>query len=85
MSSTSSARCSSEHTWMFSSWFFLRFLRYAQRSSSEVQSQLYIALDQEYITPTHFDELYLLAGQINAKVGGFIEYLKSCKQERKTP
>ncbi len=29
---------------------FARFLAYAQRSCSEIQSQLYVALDQNYIT-----------------------------------
>ncbi len=29
---------------------FVRFLRYAKRSCTEVQSELYVALDQEYIT-----------------------------------
>ncbi len=30
---------------------FIRFLRYAKRSCTEVQSELYIALDEEYISP----------------------------------
>jgi four helix bundle protein len=33
---------------------FIRFLRYAKRSCTEVQSQLYVALDQEYITNAEF-------------------------------
>ena len=31
---------------------FIRFLRYAKRSCTEVQSELYVALDEEYISPT---------------------------------
>jgi four helix bundle protein len=54
---------------------FAKFLRYAQRSASEVQSQLYIALDQNYISQTRFDELYELSSQVHAKIGGFIAYL----------
>lgn len=54
---------------------FIKFLRYAQRSASEVQSQLYIALDQEYITKTQFDELYEKAAHARSKIGGFIAYL----------
>ena len=34
---------------------FIRFLRYSRRSASEVQSQLYVALDQTTSTPTSFD------------------------------
>lgn len=54
---------------------FIKFLRYAQRSASEVQSQLYIALDQQYISEEKFRELYVLANHTRAKVGGFIAYL----------
>ena len=54
---------------------FIRFLRYAKRSCSEVQSELYVAVDQEYITQAEFDDLYALAGQAHSKIGGFIAYL----------
>ena len=37
---------------------FVRFLRYAQRSCSEVKSQLYVALDQRYIESSQFEFLY---------------------------
>ncbi len=33
---------------------FVRFLRYSRRSCSEVQSELYVALDQQYITRWSF-------------------------------
>ena len=36
---------------------FIRFLRYAQRSCTEVQSELYLALDQKYIDEKRFKEL----------------------------
>jgi four helix bundle protein len=36
---------------------FLRFLRYAKRSCSEVQSELYIALDQKYISNDEFQDV----------------------------
>ncbi len=54
---------------------FIRFLRYAKRSCSEVQSQLYIALDEEYLNPTEFETLYILAGKTRAAIHGFIKYL----------
>jgi len=54
---------------------FARFLRYAQRSCTEVKSQLYVALDQSYITPATFEELYNHATQTHSVVGGFIRYL----------
>ena len=55
---------------------FTRFLAYAQRSCSELQSETYVALDQEYITKKEFDEIYLLANKARSKIGAFIKYLK---------
>jgi four helix bundle protein len=54
---------------------FIKFLRYAQRSASEVQSELYVALDQNYVSEGKFQELYDLADHAKAKIGGFIAYL----------
>ena len=54
---------------------FIKFLRYSQRSCSEVQSQLYVALDQSYISQDEFDSIYSQAAKTHAKVGGFIRYL----------
>jgi four helix bundle protein len=62
---------------------FARFLAYAQRSCSEVQSQLYVALDQNYITQSGFDEIYELAGKTGSKIGAFIKYLKQVPRSRK--
>ena len=54
---------------------FVKFLRYAQRSCTEVQSELYVALDQAYIREPEWDELYKLTAHARAKIGGFINYL----------
>jgi four helix bundle protein len=54
---------------------FVRFLRYAQRSSTEFQSQLYVALDQKYLSSTEFEELFSLAAHGKSKIGGLIKYL----------
>ena len=43
---------------------FIRFLRYAKRSCTEVQSELYVALDEEYISPNEFKDV-LRTGQAN--------------------
>jgi len=60
---------------------FVKFLRYSQRSTSEVKSQLYVALDQNYISEQQFNELYELASAVHAKVGAFIKYLINSKQQ----
>ncbi len=54
---------------------FAKFLRYAQRSCTEVKSQLYAALDQQYITEQQFRAIYDQATITHAKIGGFIRYL----------
>lgn len=54
---------------------FIKFLRYAQRSASEVQSQLYVALDQEYVSEKDFRQLYDLADHARSKTGALINYL----------
>jgi four helix bundle protein len=56
---------------------FVRFLRYAQRSCAEVQSELYVALDQHYISEPVFQDLYDLAARVQSLIGGFIRYLKA--------
>jgi four helix bundle protein len=55
---------------------FIRFLGYAQRSSSEVQSQLYRALDCNYITKHQFDRVYDLASECRKQIKGFRKYLR---------
>ena len=56
---------------------FVRFLRYAQRSCTEVKSQLYAALDQDYISDEQFRVIYEEATQTHKCIGGFIRYLAS--------
>lgn len=58
---------------------FARFLGYAKRSCSEVQSELYIALDQQYIDRDTFNRLYRKAAEARAAIFGFIKYLKQSK------
>jgi four helix bundle protein len=59
---------------------FIRFLRYAKRSCTEVQSELYVALDQKYISKTEFQSVYDHAGETRAAIRGFIKYLLSYKE-----
>lgn len=55
---------------------FQRFLRMAQRSASEVQSHLYVALDRNYLDSRGFDTMYGQARQLKRLIGGFIRYLR---------
>jgi len=54
---------------------FIQFLRYALRSATEVQSHLYVALDQGYISADGFDKLYEQTKRIKSLLIGFMRYL----------
>ena len=64
---------------------FVRFLRYAKRSCTEVQSELYVALDQQYITNSKFQDVFDHAARTRAAIGGFIKYLVSYQQKESNP
>ena len=59
---------------------FVRFLRYAKRSCTEVQSELYVALDQQYITNADFHDIYDHARRTRAIMKGFIKYFIDYEQ-----
>jgi len=63
---------------------FIRFLRYAKRSCTEVQSELYVALDEDYISPNEFEEVYDQAGCTRAAIRGFINYLREYEVRKAT-
>lgn len=58
---------------------FIKFLRISTGSCAELKSQLYIALDQDYISQEEFDSAYEQATKVNKLINGFIRYLKKGK------
>ncbi len=58
---------------------FIRFLKYARRSASEVQSQLYIALDCRHITQDQFQRIYDQATSVKKLINAFIGYLQKSR------
>jgi len=56
---------------------FIRYLGYALRSATEIQSHLYVALDQGYIDEERFRALYQLATNVKNLIHGFLRYLRS--------
>lgn len=55
---------------------FLQFLAQAKGSSGEVRSQLYVALDEAYISEQQFEETKQLAIGTSRAIAGMISYLK---------
>ncbi len=51
-------------------------MKYSRRSASEVQSQLYIALDRGYITQDRFQLIYDQATSVKKLINAFIAYLR---------
>jgi len=56
---------------------FVQFLFIAMSSAAEVQSHLYIALDQHYITQNQFKEIYEQTDKTAKMISGLITYLRN--------
>lgn len=59
---------------------FIQMLSYTKRSSSEVQSELYVALDRKYINENEFNKSYEQSKSVRKLANGFIRYLRTGKQ-----
>ena len=55
---------------------FFRFLYMARGSVYEVKSQLYVALDAQFLNEEVFKEIYDLADETARMIGGLMRYLK---------
>ncbi len=56
---------------------FIQFLSFAKASAGEVRSQLYLALDLNYIEKESFEKLKLHVLNIGKTISGLIKYLKT--------
>jgi four helix bundle protein len=56
---------------------FIKFLYISKGSAAEVQSQLYVALDQNYISNETFKTIYDQTEMVAKIPSGFIKYLNS--------
>jgi four helix bundle protein len=56
---------------------FIQFLFISKSSAAEVQSHLYVALDQSYIYEKEFNQIYEQAEKVSKMTSGFIKYLIS--------
>ena len=57
---------------------FVQFLNIAKGSNGEVRSQLWVALDEQYLTQKRFGELREKAMSLSRRIASFIRYLESC-------
>lgn len=62
---------------------FIEFLFISKSSAAELQSHLYIALDQGYINRSQFDELYEQIDKVQRQLSHFIKYLSSILKPNK--
>lgn len=58
---------------------FINFLGMAHASAAELQSHLYVALDQKYILDKDFRTLYSLTDEVSKMIQGFIIYLRNSR------
>ena len=56
---------------------FIQFLFISKSSAAEVQSHLYVALDQKYLDEETFKKIYDQAEKVSKMDSGFIKYLNS--------
>ncbi len=60
---------------------FIQYLSFSKGSAVEVQSQLYRALDYQYINQEIFDQLYESTNHIIGKINNLMKYLTSSENK----
>jgi four helix bundle protein len=63
---------------------FIRFLSYAKSSSGEARSQLYTALDLNYMLEETFEELRKDAMAVSRQLVALMKYLGESRQRKRT-
>jgi four helix bundle protein len=58
---------------------FIYFLTIAKGSAGELRAQIYIAKNQEYITPEEFESLNNKVIEVSKTISGFVAYLKGLR------
>jgi four helix bundle protein len=58
---------------------FIQFLYISKGSAGETRTQLYIALDQEYISREEFKKGFDLCKDVSGQLSGLIDYLKGSR------
>lgn len=63
---------------------FIRLLKMSRRSASEVQLELYLALDRKYIDQDELNKAYNLTTESKRLINGMIAYLRKSKPPKPT-
>ncbi|MBH0193805.1 MAG: four helix bundle protein [Nitrospira sp.] len=63
---------------------FTQFLFIAMSSAAEVQSHLYIAVDQGYLPKETFESIYAQAEKASRIISGLIKHLRKTRQTEQT-
>jgi len=58
---------------------FIQFLYISKGSAGETRAQLYVALDQEYITREEFQKGVSMCKDVSGQLSGLIDYLKGSR------
>jgi four helix bundle protein len=61
---------------------FVQFLFIAMSSAAEVQSHLYIAVNQGYLSKEAFESIYAQSGKTSRIISGLITYLRKKRNNR---
>ncbi len=59
----------------------MQFLAIAKASAGEVKSQLYVAVDQSYISQQDFERLATSATEVGRLIGGLMNYLRNSQMK----
>ncbi len=62
---------------------FINFLGMARASAGEVRAQLYIALDQKYISEEQFNDAFAVAQTCARQIANFMKYLEANPRPRR--
>ena len=62
---------------------FLNFLGVAKASAGEIRAQLYVALDQKYISDEQFNETLVIAEKCSRQISKFMTYLETNPRKRR--
>ena len=58
---------------------FIQFLYISKGSAGETRAQLYVSLDQNYISPEEFQKGVSMCKDVSGQLSGLIDYLKGAE------